>query len=349
VEARRTRIYWGCQIAGWVTYNAFWLLPALYADDHSPAIPVSRRLLAYAGGTSISIFWTHLYRLVIRARGWTALSPPRLLPKAVAGSLLLGPAISLSMMPLGLFYDSLSPLRAWLPWAIASAMFSTLLWSTVYFGVHYFERWRQAERDKAALAVAAAEAKLDFLRSQLNPHFLFNCLNSVRALIIEDPARAHTATTALSTLMRYSLQASHLPTVPLDAELDMVKTYLLLETIRFEQRLRCELEIAADTHGVLVPPMLIQSLVENGVKHGIEPLPDGGVIAMAAWLEHGALRVRVTSSGQIVARPGSTAVGLANARERLRLLYGPRASLAMREDAGSVIAELSVPIAGPAA
>lgn len=222
------------------------------------------------------------------------------------------------------------------------------IWNVAYFAVHYFERWRQAELDKLQLAVIAAEAKLNGLMSQLNPHFLFNCLNSVRGLIVEDPAKAQAAITSLSELMRYSMQASRIATVPLEAELEMVQTYLSLEAVRLDERLTSELDIAEDSRPVPIPTMLVQLLVENAVKHGIEHLPAGGSIRVSSWLDVGTLHVRVTNSGQIVSRAGSTRLGLVNARERLRLLYGTRASLALREDGRSVVADLSLP-AAPAA
>jgi len=343
LDAKRTRIYWLCQFAGWFPYQGFWLLAALSTDPR----PASSLAFGSSCGALISIAWTHLYRSVIRNRGWATLAPIRLLPRAIAASPLVGIGISLSLVPLALMHGaSLFPVRTWILWANATSSFSVFLWSVVYFGVHYFERWRQAERDKLELAVAAAEAKLQLLRSQLNPHFLFNCLNSVRALIAEDPVKAHTTVTALSKLLRYSLQATHVATVPLEAEIEMITTYLMLEGVRFEERLRSEIEIAADTRGLPVPPMLIQSLVENGVKHGIERLSEGGVIGVASWLDHDLLRVRVTNTGRIVAHDDSTQVGLNNARERLRLLYGSSAILAMREDGSSVIAELSIPSTG---
>jgi hypothetical protein len=349
VDDKRTRIYWRCQFAGWFIYFGAWLVPRLFADDYGVQIAVTRHVVATGCQALIAIAWTHLYRFVIRNRGWSTLSPTRLLPRAIASSFVAGGGIALSGIPLSFVYGGAAqPLRIWLPWAIATAGFCVFLWSLAYFGVHYFEGWRQAERDKLALVVAGADAKLQFLMSQLNPHFLFNCLNSVRALIVEDPAKAHTAVTALSQLIRYSLQATHVTTVTLEAELEMVTTYLALEGIRFEERLRCQIEVAPASRAVPIPPMLVQSLVENGVKHGIERLPDGGTIAVASWIERDALRIRVTSSGRIVAHDDSTQVGLHNARERLRLLYGLRASLAIHEGPDSVIAELSIPVAGSA-
>jgi len=131
--------------------------------------------------------------------------------------------------------------------------------------------------------------------------------------------------------------------VPLETEIDMVRTYLSLQEVRLDERLSSRIDIAADTRGVQVPTMLVQELVENGVKHGVERLPGGGTIGVASWLDDDMLRVRVTNTGKITACDGSTRVGLANARERLRLLYGERASLALREDGRSVVAELVVP------
>jgi two-component system LytT family sensor kinase len=340
--AKRTQIYWLCQFAGWFAYSGFWLVPSLYAG--LPMVPLIELTCL---GTLISIGWTHIDRLAVRRLGWTALSPAKLAPRMLVSSLVVAMAISLSGLPATRIIGGVpGPLTVWLMYRFAVDVTNVFLWNVVYFGVHYFERWRQAERDKLELAVAAAEAKLHSLMSQLNPHFFFNCLNSVRALIVEDPGKAHTSVTALSKLMRYTLQSGQVATVPLEAELEMVTTYLTLEGIRFEDRLRCEIAIAAETRGVPVPPMLVQALVENGVKHGIERLPRGGTIGVSSWLEPDALRVRVTNTGRIVACDDSTSVGLHNARERLRLIYGARASLTMREDAGTVIAELSVPLAG---
>jgi two-component system LytT family sensor kinase len=227
VENQHARRYWTCQLVGWFVYEALWLLPAVYTGEHT--VPTERLALGSAIQSVIAIAWTHLYRQVIRRRGWTTLGPGKLLPRVTVACVVAGIAISVSCIPIGLMYGATGrPLHAWLPWAILAQAFSVALWSGIYFGVHYFDRWRRAERDKAELAVAAAEAKLHSLMSQLNPHFLFNCLNSVRALIVEDPARAHTAVTALSNLIRYSLQATHVATVPLSAEIDMVKTYLVL-------------------------------------------------------------------------------------------------------------------------
>lgn len=339
---RRALAYWLCQVIGWSVWGVIGILYSLSLPG--PTASAWKYAATYGVSVVVEIAWTHAYRGVIRRGGWIALPPGRLLRRVVVASLVLGLVIPYTQVPV---YYVVYPERFGLvgPWmlpALMSTTLSVLLWSATYIAIHYFERWRQAEVDKLQLAVVAAEGQLHGLMAQLNPHFLFNCLNSVRALIVEDPAKAQVAVTALSNLMRYSLQRA--ATVPLATELEMVRTYLSLEQIRFDERLTSELAIADDAGAVLVPTMLVQGLVENGVKHGVEPLPDGGTIAIAAWRDGEALRVRVTSPGKIAPRAGSTRVGLANAHERLRLLYGGRASLALREDGPGVVAELSLPL-----
>jgi len=220
------------------------------------------------------------------------------------------------------------------------------MWSVTYFGVHHFERVRQLEVAQLQLAVVAKDAQLHGLMAQLQPHFLFNCLNCVRALIVEDPAKAQATVTALSSLLRYSLQATKDSMVPLASELEMVRTYLELERVRFDDRLRSEIAVADGVAALRVPAMLVQSLVENGVKHGVERAPAGGTIRIAAWCSGGALRIRVVNPGQLGRSPPSTQIGLANARERLRLLYGPAATIALSDGDARVIAEVSIPVAG---
>jgi LytS/YehU family sensor histidine kinase len=234
----------------------------------------------------------------------------------------------------------------WAPPTVGGWILATLMWSLAYLGFHYFERAKRLAVEQLQLAVVAKDAQLHGLMAQLQPHFLFNCLNSVRGLIVEDPAKAQATVTQLSTLMRYSLQATQVSTVALATELAMVRTYLALEAVRFEERLRTEIEVGDGLAALPVPVMLVQSLVENGVKHGIERSPAGGTIRISAWQDHGALRIRVENPGRLGASPPSTQIGLANARARLRLLYGPAAALALGDDDRTVTAEVSIPLSG---
>lgn len=338
------RVYWLCQIAGWSAYAVANVLLWLLRDRSTPPW---RIVVAFTSASILALAGTHGYRWVIRRWGWVQLGLARLGPRVIAASVVVGAAITASAMPV---WAIVIPSHAGTPgiWLLVVVMIwvvSVLIWSVVYFGVHSVLRVRQLELAQLQLAVVAKDAQLHGLMAQLQPHFLFNCLNSVRGLIVEDPARAQATVTALSDLMRYALRDAARPTVPLATELDMVRTYLALETVRFEERLRSEIEVGDDTTGLRVPAMLVQLLVENGVKHGIERTPAGGTIRVAAWRDRDMLRIRVGSPGRIGESPPSTQIGLVNARQRLRLIYGPAATLALRDDPRGVVAEVSLPLA----
>jgi LytS/YehU family sensor histidine kinase len=224
-------------------------------------------------------------------------------------------------------------------------------WFCVYFFYHLFDRYNRSEIERLRLSTNVKEAELRALKSQVNPHFIFNSLNSLRALIDENPTRAREAVTQLANLLRYSLQSGQLETVPFEDELRIVNDYLALEQVRHEERLRVKLDVAPETLTLPIPPLLLQTLVENAVKYGISTRPEGGEIAILARRENDALMLRVTNPGELRApalwrRSTSTGVGLRNAAERLRLLFGERATLQLREASPSlVIAEAIVPLA----
>jgi LytS/YehU family sensor histidine kinase len=218
-------------------------------------------------------------------------------------------------------------------------------WQFIYFFYHLFDRYNRLHIEQLRLVASVKDAELRALKSQINPHFIFNSLNSLRGLIDENPGRAREAVTQLANLLRYSLQSGQLETVPLEDELNTVNDYLALEQVRHEERLRVRLDIAPEAPGVSIPPMLVQTLVENAIKYGIAPRREGGEIAIVARCEHDRLRLLVINPGTLVGGGGSTGVGLRNAADRLRLLFGAQASLALREDPpGRVVAEVLVPL-----
>jgi sensor histidine kinase YesM len=224
---------------------------------------------------------------------------------------------------------------------------ATLLvgWLCIYFFYHLFDRLNRSEIERLRLATSVKEAELRALKSQINPHFIFNSLNSLRGLIDENPDRARQAVTQLANLLRYSLQSGHLETVPFEDELRTVNDYLALEQVRHEERLRVRLDIAPGALNLSIPPMLLQTLVENAVKYGIAPRREGGEIAIIARCERDRLRLQVTNPGTLAAGGGSTGVGLRNAADRLGLLFGAHATLDLREDPpGRVIAEVILPL-----
>jgi LytS/YehU family sensor histidine kinase len=192
------------------------------------------------------------------------------------------------------------------------------------------------------------EMYLNQLKSQLNPHFIFNALNSVRALVDENPSKAKTAITQLSNILRTSLVMDKKRVINFIDELNTVQAYLALESIRFEERLRVSYKIDPDSKQYLIPPMMLQTLVENAIKHGISNLVEGGNIDISTNIKDSMLQLRIRNSGQykgLGKKPGKKGgYGLNNTKERLQLIYGSQASFNIyNENDKFVVTEVNIP------
>ncbi len=277
-----------------------------------------------------SIGLTHLLRREFHRRGWSRLPlpaafarmiPAGLLVSAVQTVLVVGVYTSIERR-LGEWHDPSSIVYMF----IGLSVFDTI-WVILYLAIRTSREAREVRQKEAQMRRALEHAELRALEAQLNPHFLFNCLNSIRGMISEDAAQAQDMITRLANILRYNLQRDREHTVPLGREIDAVSDYLMLESIRFEDRLRVHMAVDEAARGLPVPPMILQTLVENAIKHGLEEIAgvDLGVRASIAG-EH--LRIEVENTGTLTSpHPASTQIGLSNARERLRLLYGERASI----------------------
>ncbi len=222
--------------------------------------------------------------------------------------------------------------------------FMLALWSMLYLLRNEFKKRRETEiahwRDQAKLR----EIELQFLRSQINSHFLFNSLNNLRSLILEDPHAARQGLADLATLLRGLLQAEANITVTLREELDWVRGYLALEALQFEQRLQYEFSIDDSLLDAKIPPLLVQTLVENAIKHGIAGRRNGGLVSLRAQrLNNTEWQLEVENpAAELPALHQGNGIGLANARERLAMAFGERAKLELQLDA-SVIARVCLP------
>lgn len=354
-ERAKERLYVFCQAAGWGFFFALQLLYTYYFGSIGQRQDALKNASLNAMVIAMGLLLTHYLRPFINRWGWKQLGWRALLPRLLATALVL----SLVWNALGFGYtrllleEPISPkynLGAIFLISCLNASLLLLGWLCLYFFYHTFDRFNRSEIERLRLSTAVKDAELRALKSQVNPHFIFNSLNSLRALIDENPGRAREAVTQLANLLRYSLQSGQLETVPFEDELRIVNDYLSLEQVRHEERLRVRLDVAPETLALPIPPLLLQTLVENAVKYGISTRPEGGEIAIVARRQNDSLLLRVTNPGELtpaVARPrtASTGVGLRNAAERLRLLFGERATLQLREDAPElVVAEAVVPL-----
>jgi sensor histidine kinase YesM len=203
---------------------------------------------------------------------------------------------------------------------------------------------RTKERDEAEARRIAAEAQLASLESRVQPHFLFNTLNSIASLIHDDPAAAERMTGQLASLLRSSLDAAALPLVTIEEELQVVRAYLDIERVRFGQRLRYDIDVDGTARAARVPRLAVQTLVENSVKYAVSPRREGGHVTVRAEANNGRVRLLVTDDGpgfDPSARPAGH--GLALLEDRLRMLYGDRASLAVASQPGSTHVVVDLP------
>jgi len=357
-----SRAYWICQLVGWSALFLFELgFVALAAAMVNERLPMSiarygaEKALVDFSGLTVS----HLVYLQMRRRRWLQMPLKSAWPRLVAAIAVAAAVMTGINMLARIFIVRSESLRQVLRPGLVllvwiGAAFTLAFWMLLYLTIHEFRKRRAAEVRALRMELVAQEAQMRGLRAQLNPHFLFNCLNSLRELIVEDPRRAQTMVTQLSKLLRYSLQSDQKEQVLLEDEVQAVKDYLALEAIRFEERLRIQWNIAPGAYGVRVPPMLLQTLVENALKHGISRRPEGGEISIQAMVRDSRLELEVMNSGELLDQPSEEGIGLRNARTRLQLLYGDQARIVLENDNangahGQVRALATIPMKGTGA
>jgi len=326
--------YWACQVLGWGVFLVW-----AAANQVQQGAPLATGAAMFLSG----ILLTDQFRRQIRRRGW--LSLPR---KPMLGRLAIAVAALATAHAILIFAAA----QAAYAWARSSASESAILdwlgtvviwaaWTTLYVLLTAPRRHRETE---TRLQLALRDAELRALEAQINPHFLFNCLNSIRGLVVENAAMAQDMLTRLANILRYNLRRDMAHTVTLASEVEIVGDYLALEHARFEDRLRVHISIDPDAGGAQVPPMLLQTLVENAIKHGIAPLTTGGDLLIRAVVVGDSVMMEVENPGQIAeSAPEATQMGLANIRERLRIVYNGRASLELKNRNGRVAATVVIP------
>ncbi len=336
----KIRLYWFLQVAGWSMYGALYFIVALIisGNDVNPLIytvPVFEALVLF--------FITIQYRQIIIKYGWLQLAIPKVIVRILSTVLLL----SLPIYPFKILYSIIIGIPG--KFAIGDMIGNTLayfvfifLWTLFYFLFHYFERYNQSLKYEATMR----EVELAHLKSQLNPHFIFNALNSIRALVDENPNKSKTAITQLSNILRTSLESDRRKLTKFEDELNTVKDYLSLESTRYEERLTTRFDIHTSSDEFLVPPLMLQTLVENGIKHGISNLKEGGIIKLTTFVEEGLLHIQIRNSGQLnsnqVTGPG---FGIKNTIQRLKLLYGDKAGFKIfNENDHTVLTVVTIPI-----
>jgi sensor histidine kinase YesM len=313
----------GIQIVGYFTYSALIGVPSIFI--------LTRVSSRYTNRFPRLIFLIQAVVLVCTATAGT-----------FAGDLLF---VSVGMIPRGGYWLEL---RESLPFSIVITLMFGLSVSTFETLRYKLQsatlalRTEQVEQERANKLLV--EARLSSLESRIHPHFLFNTLNSIAALIHSDPVRAEDTVSKLASLLRFSLNANHSSLVPLAQELKFVRDYLEIESTRFGRRLRFEIHVPASLDAVKVPPLALQSLVENSVKHVAAQRSEGATIQIAGSKANGRIQLDVIDDG-----PGfslgsiSSEHGLGNLSARLQLLFDEAGQLDVLRENGKTIARISFP------
>jgi hypothetical protein len=342
----KVKLYWVLQILGW---GSFALVSVFFASLSSGISSV--QLWAFVVLGAFYLLSTHSLRHIVKTYGWFRLGIIRLLIQTILALLALSVVNVFAQILINLAFGTLNPSEDFRALVIAVNLFVSFLyyslWFLLYFLFHFLDNYNTSLKYEAKIN----EIRLNHLKSQLNPHFIFNALNSVRALVDEDPNKAKTAITRVSNILRFSLMMDKKQVIEFEDELNTVKDYLALESIRFEERLEVVYLIEEESFSYKIPPMMLQTIVENAIKHGISNLVKGGLIEIKCreGLQD-ELYIQVKNSGYLSTNSSNKSTqdggghGLENTRQRLKLLYGDRASFRIFNSGNQfVITEIKIP------
>ncbi len=350
MSLERKKLYWRFQIIAWTAWSMNEAL--LYINQFGWN-------LAWVYSTFVNIFLgiglTHSYRLLSEKYQWQEkkkipLSEIELFAMIIISSIFTLVNIALDLYIIGDQTNQQFSASTLSPFQLLQVFLNfgkpVTIWLLIYFFYKYSQRQLLIQRKNDQLEIAVQESEGRVLRAQMNPHFVFNALNSIRALILENPDKARTSINQLSKLLRNSLITERKKTIPLAEELDTIKDYLALEIIRYEDRLQFDLQIEEGCEKALIPPMMIQTLVENGIKHGISKEVNGGKIVIIAQKKNELLEVKVQNPGSIQHSDPlhGAGLGLENSKHRIHLMFGEKAKLKLHEiEPNRVEAQIIIP------
>ena len=326
-------IYWITQLTGWGVFCGLIAITSYMQNEFD--LETRYRLLELY---ILLILVTHGMRYLLIRLDWLNLKLVPLIPRVLflnisAGAILL---LLSGIMNYLFFQEPLGrPVELIVNVLLYSIFF--VLWSAVYLTYHLLRKSRKQELYNLQLVASNREIELKTLRDQLNPHFLFNSLNSIRALIEVDPSTAKSATTTLSKILRDSLQLGKRSFISLEEELKLVTSYLKLEKIRFEERLQYKVvnQLGAQ---LLIPPFILQTLTENAIKHGISKKSEGGEVIVQTFREEAKIYLQVINTGAQYDENHLGGVGIENTRRRLELQYGKNAGFTIKNKDNFVVA-----------
>jgi two-component system LytT family sensor kinase len=291
---------------------------------------------------------SHLYRNFIVNSKWLRINTAWVIPRVIVGIVILATVHEYAQYGAEYLLDIAGNKHRSNVDIVANIINLALVyffWSLIYFLVYFIQNYKKAEIENLKWSASINEIELNKLKSQLNPHFIFNAMNSIRALVDENPGKSKDAITQLSNILRNTLQMGKNKVISFDEEMSVVMDYLALELTRYEERLRTLVKIDPESRNFFVPPLMIQTLVENAIKHGISQLTYGGFVEISTRVANDFLYITIRNSGQLKeSTEEDTGFGIKNTLQRLQLLYGDLALLKIGNESDTVVrTELQIP------
>jgi two-component system LytT family sensor kinase len=326
----RMRLYWTLQCFGWFAWALNEAL--LYTNQYGWKWAW---VFSSMANIALAIFLTHQYRRITKRFRWQDKNLWQMLQLNFLALVSMSLLLMALNIPLDYIFLQENYEVSLSPFILIQIFFNFIkplaIWALIYFFFQYSNKRLEMERENDQLERAILETEGKVLRAQMNPHFVFNALNSVRALITEDPQKAKKGINQLSKLLRSSLLTERKKTIALSEELETITDYLALEKIRYEDRLEWKITVDPACAKAQIPPMLLQTLVENGIKHGISRSVKGGVIELSAQRADNMIQISVINPGHLKpSKETNEGVGLLNSQNRLQLLYGKTAQIELQ-------------------
>lgn len=344
----KSRLYWQCQLVGWSLVSIYWAYTVYIRDNYG----FFYTLLNYVLDIAIGIFLTHMYRIYALKAKWSKLPIKQLIVRVIPSIFLLAILYvfinNLKWIVFRTFFvikkvDFLESMMFWDPILLTGLRLMSI-WVLAYHLYHYYQKEVVTAKENAQLSLIAKQAQLDNLSAQLNPHFLFNSLNSIKSLVIENPDISRRAIDLLSDLLRSSLYEKDKDLIPIKNELSLVYDYIELEKMRFEERLQLKTKIDNSVITYKIPTLSIQLLIENAIKHGIDLKVEGGIILLKVKKKESNIYITVENPGTIN-KTKSAGLGLKNLKKRLEIQYKGKASFGLTElENDLVCAEIIIPM-----
>lgn len=334
-------LYWGAQFSGWSIYSGV-LLFATYAQKPSDVnFALMLKLIALF---TIAVSLTHLLRFIYLKFNWLEIKFTNLIPRVLLSTIVISFVFAAFYETFTNYIDNINGKHEKITslsflLEVTSVFIILLFWNALYFTYHFFSKSRQQELSNILLEASKNEIELKNLRSQLNPHFLFNSLNSIRALIEINPVEAKQSVTSLSNLLRRSLMNDRKDLIEISEEIEMVQSYLELEKIRFEERLNIIWKVDFSLNQFLIPPFSIQILIENAIKHGISKSISGGDITIEIAQSELNVFISVENTGQLQ-NTKDIGIGIENTKRRLALIFKEKANFYIQQIGDKVVSKI---------